>query len=162
LIGGLVMGVLSALPLVSAGNVCCCMWVVGGGMVAAYMLQQQQQTPIAPGDAALVGLLAGIIGAGVQLVVSIPIDLLVAPMERAMLQRALDLAGSMPPELRETIERYSRSGEFSVGFFALRHVFGLFFWMFIGGIFSTIGGLLGHVMFKKTVSPGVIDVPKQP
>ena len=35
--GGLVMGVLSALPLVGPfGNACCCLWVVSGGLVAAY------------------------------------------------------------------------------------------------------------------------------
>ena len=31
-IGGVIMGVLSALPIVSAGNVCCCLWVVVGGL----------------------------------------------------------------------------------------------------------------------------------
>ena len=49
LIGGLVMGVLSALPLVSAGNICCCLWVVTGGLVAAYLLQQNQAMPISRG-----------------------------------------------------------------------------------------------------------------
>src|SRR5205814_1251056 len=63
LIGGLVMGVLSALPLVNAANICCCLWVIAGGAVAAYLLQQNQTMPIAPGDGALVGLFAGIIGA---------------------------------------------------------------------------------------------------
>ena len=158
--GGLVMGVLSALPLVSAGNACCCLWVVGGGALAAYLLQQNQNAPITPGDGALVGLLAGLIGAGVQMVVGIPISLLVAPMERAMLQRIVDAAGSMPPEFRDVVERFSRSdGEFGVAFFVLRHVIGLFIWMFVGAIFSTIGGLLGAVMFKKNLPPGVIDVP---
>ena len=37
LAGGLVMGVLSALPLISALNACCCLWVVSGGLVAAYV-----------------------------------------------------------------------------------------------------------------------------
>ena len=32
------MGVLSALPIVSAGNYCCCLWVISGGLVAAYVL----------------------------------------------------------------------------------------------------------------------------
>jgi hypothetical protein len=96
-IGGLVMGVLSALPLVSAGNLCCCLWVVGGGALAAYLLQQNESGAITPGDGALVGLLAGLIGAVVQTLVGIPIGLLVAPMERAMLQRVIDAAGSMPP-----------------------------------------------------------------
>jgi hypothetical protein len=76
LIGGLVGGVLSALPLVSGGNLCCCLWVVSGGVVAAYLLQQNQTAPIVASDGALVGLLAGVVGAFVYLVVSIPINLL--------------------------------------------------------------------------------------
>ena len=33
--GGLFIGVLSALPLVNAGNCCCCLWVLCGGALAA-------------------------------------------------------------------------------------------------------------------------------
>jgi hypothetical protein len=154
------MGVLSALPIVSAGNLCCCLWVVSGGIVAAYLLQQNHSGAITPGDGALVGLLAGLIGAVVQTLVGIPISLLVAPMERAMLQRVVDAAGSMPPELRDVFDRFSRAdAPYGAGLFVLRHVIGLFVWMFVGGIFSTIGGLLGAVIFKKNVPPGVIDVP---
>src|SRR6476660_7561479 len=91
--GGLVMGVLSALPIVSAGNLCCCLWVVSGGIVAAYILQQNQPTPITQGDGAFVGLLAGICGAFVYLVISIPITLLIAPMERLAMQRLVELGG---------------------------------------------------------------------
>ena len=50
LVGGLVMGVLSALPIISAGNLCCCLWIISGGLVAAYVLQQNQPTPITPAD----------------------------------------------------------------------------------------------------------------
>src|SRR3954463_8329091 len=111
----MVMGVLSALPLVAAGNLCCCMWVVSGGAIGAYLLQQNQSTPITPGDGALVGLFAGLIGAFVQLAVSIPIGILVAPFERAMLGRVLEMAGSMPPEMRDALGRYTGSaGEFSL------------------------------------------------
>ena len=42
-LGGVFIGVLSALPLISAGNCCCCLWVIGGGVVAAYLLQQSQR-----------------------------------------------------------------------------------------------------------------------
>ena len=85
LVGGLVMGVLSALPIISAGNLCCCLWIISGGLVAAYVLQQNQPTPITPGDGALVGLLAGLAGAGIYLVLSIPITFLVAPLQRQVL-----------------------------------------------------------------------------
>src|SRR5438132_13671198 len=87
LIGGLVLGVLSALPLVSAGNLCCCLWLVLGGAVAAYVLQQNQSAPITPGDGAVVGLLAGVIGAFVYLIVSIPVAMLLAPFERRVFER---------------------------------------------------------------------------
>ena len=35
LLGGLFIGILSALPVISWGN-CCCLWVVSGGVLAAY------------------------------------------------------------------------------------------------------------------------------
>ena len=45
LLGGVFIGVLSALPIVSAGNLCCCLWVLSGGALAAYLLQQNQPVP---------------------------------------------------------------------------------------------------------------------
>jgi hypothetical protein len=157
------MGVLSALPIVAAGNLCCCMWVIGGGAVAAYLFQQNQTTPITPGDGALVGLLAGLIGAFVQLVIAIPIGILVAPMERAMLQRVIEIAGTMPPEMRDAIERYSNSeGQGGIALAIVKQVVSLMVWLFVGAIFSTIGGLLGALVFKKQTPPGVIDIPPAP
>jgi hypothetical protein len=158
LIGGVVMGVLSALPVIAAGNICCCLWVVSGGAIAAYLLQQNSSTPITPGDGALVGLLAGLAGAVVQFVIAIPIGMMVAPMERAMLQRVLDMAGSMPPEMRDAIERYSSSDvQFGIGLMIARRVIGLMFWLIVGGVFSTIGGVIGALIFKKQTPPGTID-----
>lgn len=159
LIGGVVMGVLSALPLVSAGNVCCCLWVWTGGLVAAYLLQQNQATPISPADGALVGLLAGLAGAVIQVIISIPISLVVGPMERAMVQRVLEMAGGMPPDVRDAVERYGRDAQ-SGGLFILGRIFALVAMLFIGAIFSTLGGLLGAAIFKKSAPPGTIDVPR--
>src|SRR5262245_1265280 len=105
------MGVLSALPLISLGNACCCLWVILGGVVAAYVFQQNHAAPITPGDGALVGLLAGLMGAVIQLVLSVPISLIVGPMERALVERASEMAGSMPPEIRELLQRYGREGQ---------------------------------------------------
>jgi hypothetical protein len=162
LIGGLVMGVLTALPLIAIGNVCCCLWVVSGGLVAAYVFQQNQAAPITPGDGALVGLLAGLIGAVVYSVVSIPISLIVGPMERAVMQRLIEMIGPMPPEIQDALERYGR-GEQSGVLLILSRVFALIFWLFIGAIFSTLGGLLGAAVFRKPPPPpGVVDIPPPP
>jgi len=152
------MGVLSALPIISVGNACCCLWVISGGVVAAYLFQQNTTTPITPSDGALVGLLAGLVGALVQVVITIPIDLLVAPMQQAIVDRVLDM-GTLPPEVRDLLERYGRTGPMSGAFFILRHLVALVFWVFVGGLFSTLGGLLGAAIFKKQTPPGVIDIP---
>jgi hypothetical protein len=163
LIGGIVMGVLSALPIVAAGNLCCCLWVFSGGAVAAYLFQQNQTTPITPGDGAVVGLLAGLTGAFVQLVVAIPIGILVAPMERAVLQRVIEVAGTMPPEMRDAIERYSSAtGEGGFALLIVKQMVSLIVWLVVGAIFSTIGGLLGALVFRKQTPPGVIDIPPTP
>jgi len=44
LLGGLFIGVLSALPVVQICN-CCCLWIIGGGLLAAYLQQQNQPVP---------------------------------------------------------------------------------------------------------------------
>ena len=154
LIGGLVMGVLSSLPLINLGNLCCCLWVVAGGVVAAYLLQQNQSQPLTPGDGALVGLFAGLIGAGVGFVISIPIGLLMEPMQRAMVQRTLEMSGNMPPAVREILENYGQPRT-ALGFLGalVFLVIGFFFLLVVGAVFSTLGGLLGAAVFKKSPPP---------
>ena len=144
------MGVLSALPIVAAGN-CCCLWVVGGGVIAAYLFQQNHSAPITPGDGALVGLLAGLIGAFVQFLVAIPVSILVGPMEREMLRRILEGAGSMPPQMRDAFDRYSTGDrQFGgVGVMIVGRIFLLMIALCIGAVFSTIGGLLGAMLFRR-------------
>jgi len=160
LVGGAVMGVLSALPIISIGNACCCMWVVSGGVIAAYLFQQNQSKPITPADGALIGLLAGLAGALIQFLVKIPLDFLIAPMEQAMVQRMMDM-GTLPPEVHDMFERYGRGGAMGGAFFFLTRIVGLMFWVFVGGVFSTLGGLLGALIFKKQTPPGVVDVAPQ-
>jgi hypothetical protein len=145
LIGGLVMGVLSALPIISAGNLCCCLWIISGGVLAAYLLQQNSPTPITQSDGAVTGLLAGVIGAVIYLILSIPITLLVAPMQHRMLQGLMDRANNMPPEFREYMGSYVGG--------AIGLVIGFAFMLVMGAIFSTIGGLLGAVFFRKPLPP---------
>jgi hypothetical protein len=152
------MGVLSALPIVYLGNICCCMWVVSGGLVAAYALQQNQVAPINPADGALVGLLAGLVGAVVHLALSIPIDIVMAPLERAMLQRLGGVAGGMPPEMRDMIDRFSsQSPQMQMGLLVVRRVVVFVLMLVVGSIFATLGGLLGSVLFVRKRPPGTLD-----
>jgi hypothetical protein len=163
IIGGLVMGVLSALPIINLANVCCCLWVIAGGVTAAYMLQQNQSAPITAGDGALIGLLAGLAGAVINIVVAIPIDILSSPFEGALLERAREMGDAVPPAFRDMVEEAARQRE--TGGMGMA-VVGWFVWfcimLFIGAIFSTLGGVLGAAIFKKPGRPDVIDVPPTP
>jgi hypothetical protein len=146
------MGVLSALPIIAAGNICCCLWVICGGVVAAYALQQGQAQPITPADGAFVGFLSGLLGAFVYLALSVPIDLTIGPMERELARRAFDSLGGA-----EGFRDYFARSEQISG--PLRFTINFITMLFVGAIFSTIGGLLGALMFRKREIPGAPGTP---
>ena len=140
------MGVLSALPLISVGNFCCCLWVISGGVAAAYALQQGQADPIAPADGAFVGFLSGLLGAVVYFVIALPIDLLIGPMEREMFRRWAESMGGA-----ENFRTYTERA--TVVAAPIRAFIGFVLMLFCGAIFSTIGGILGALIFKKQPTP---------
>ena len=152
LFGGLVMGLLSGLPFISAGNCICCLWVILGGAVGSYVLQQRRETPITAADGAVVGLLSGVIGSVVYLLVSIPITLLMAPFQQQMFERVID-SGELPPE----VEQFLSSG--FTGFLAL--IWGFFAMLAAGIVFATIGGVIGALIFKKP-QPAFVQGPPPP
>lgn len=147
-LAGLFIGVLSALPVISAGNCLCCLWVVCGGMLAAYLLQQNQALPIEAADAALTGVLAGIIGAVVASLLAIPIQMLMGPLSADFFRRIADQASDAPPELRHMLEQLGHGG---LGVAAV--LVGLFFNLVLFSVFGVLGGLLGHAVFRKSSPP---------
>src|SRR5918993_5138096 len=143
LLGGVVIGVLSALPIINLAN-CCCAWVLFGGGLAAYLMQQQRPAPITIGDGALVGLLAGVIGTCVWTLVSIPLHAVLIPLQTGLLERAMSNASDMPPEAREFLEAL-RSGP-AMGAAA---AVSFFVTLFVCTFFGMIGGLFGALFFRK-------------
>lgn len=146
LIGGCVIGTLSALPVVSVLNVCCCLWLVAGGGLAAWLLQEQQAEAITPVDGATVGFLAGLIGAGVYLLISLPVTFLMGPLFEEWLVRALQNMGDST--LRDAIERSRGTGARIVSL-----VLGFVLHLMLGMVFATLGGALGALAFRKAPPP---------
>jgi hypothetical protein len=72
-IGGVVAGVLSGIPIVGG---CCFLWALAGGFLALFMYSKGAPGPIQMGDAAKLGATAGIIGAVICTVLRIPLLLL--------------------------------------------------------------------------------------
>ena len=155
LLGGVAIGVLSALPVINVGN-CCCAWILFGGALAAYLMQQHHPAPITIGDGAIVGLIAGLIGAFIWLIVTIPISVAMAPLQQRMTQRVLQNAADLPPELRAFFE--SVSGGPSIG---LGLLFGFFLMLVVSTLFGMLGGLFGALMFRK-VDAAVVPPPIPP
>ena len=162
--GGLFIGVLSALPIVSAGNCCCCLWVVAGGVLAAYLRQQQTTFAIAASEGALVGLMAGVIGGVIAALLAIPLQAITGPMQQRMVEWVLSTNPDLPAEVRDAIERASGDRGFQALSLALNFVYNVV----AGVVLGMLGGLIGVALFKKNLPPppppvGTVDVlPPEP
>ena len=158
-LAGLALGAASATPILSALNCACCSLVVLGGFLAAYLYFKDAPATPQPqwGDAALVGLFAGLIGAGVTAMLSLPVALLGwgAGMWGSI-QEALSDA-DLPPQLRNLVATMG-TGTLAVSAILLSFVFNLF----IYGLFSTLGSLLGAAVLHRKQVPAVAPPPPPP
>lgn len=139
LLGGLFIGVLSTLPFVNIVNACCCLWVITGGALAAYLLQQDSPEPITAADGALIGLMAGGVGAIVGTILSIPIDLYFGPIMRDWFMRYAE-GQDLPPEFLDMLNQ-----QMTAAGIVLRLIWSLFAYV----IFGMLGGVLGVAIFRK-------------
>jgi hypothetical protein len=145
LVGGIVAGVLTAVPLV---NCLCCLWVIGGAMLAAYLFAKDSPGPMTPVDGAVVGILAGIVAAVTDAFASLPFE----NVNRQYVQRFMDelsqFMDEMPAGWENFVER--RAGEFSPAWFLL----GLLASAVIYAALGAIGGTIGASIFgKKKIPP---------
>jgi hypothetical protein len=147
LLGGLFIGVLSALPFVNLAN-CCCLWILGGGAIAAYLAQQQHPGPFGLIDGARVGFRAGIFGAVIWLFASTLVEVLVAPLQQSAADLMLRSATDIPPEVREWLESVGNSASLPA-----RMIIGFFFQLCIAAPFAALGGLLGAAIFGRPGAP---------
>lgn len=152
IIGGIVVGLLSAIPFVNIVNVCCCFWAILGGALASYMYIKASPTPVKPGDGAVLGLLAGVVGALIYIVIGIPLGIL---MGNTMMSLISGLMGSIDPRQAEMMRAQMQAGQ-SIISHILRGLFSAFLLL----IFSTLGGLLGIPIFEKR--KGGPDLPPPP
>jgi hypothetical protein len=145
LLGGLFIGVLSSLPIVGSANICCCLWVVVGGLLTAYLQQQASAAPVETADAALGGLLAGLIGALLSTVVTAMLLTGASVGIDERFREMFDRNAQVPPEVRDMV---------------LNLVTGPRFFLIVAAItlptyavFGMLGALLGLSIFRKKVPP---------
>jgi hypothetical protein len=128
LLGGLIVGVLSAIPLV---NYCCCIWGIGGGLLAGMLYIKSAPVPVKVGEGAVVGVLTGIVGAILYFIIGVPL--------------AYFVSGA---QLEETLARTGVQLPAGISGLALFVLSGL-----LGGlcllVLAIIGGLISVPIFEK-------------
>lgn len=151
LVGGVVLGVTSALPIIEWFNCACCILVIGSGALATYIYLRDYPTNIASmtyGDGGLLGLLTGLIGGLVWAAVEIPLSYFKMRFGMGLqdLAKIEDLLGdtSVPP----LVEDLLTGGALSLGVLS----FTLFVQLVIAMIFASIGGVIGVALFRSAAS----------
>jgi hypothetical protein len=158
LIGGVILGILSAIPIVSALNCLCCAWVIGGTMLAANLYVKSSPVAVTLGRGVGLGLLTGAIGAVVDVLFAIPMHLLLRGMGvnfMEPLREALEQIPNIPPETKDALGSIFAEGN-GPGVFVI--IVGGFFTLIVYSIVGMLGGALGVALFEKR-KPGTIGGP---
>jgi hypothetical protein len=145
LLGGLFIGILSSLPLISSLNLCCCLWVVVGGLLTTYLKQQQQPEPVETSDAVIGGMLAGLIGAVLMAIGTYALTTLTGPMWQDSLRSALESNPQITPEIRDLLLKLTTGRNLVL----VQFIVGVPMYV----IFSMLGALLGLAFFRKKTLP---------
>jgi hypothetical protein len=146
LVGGAVAGVLSLLPGFLKADAfvilsfLCVVWALIGGAVAAKLYINRSPNPVRPGEGAVVGLIAGVIGAIIYLVLDTPV------------------AYAIHGEYIEFVSSQQENKISAGAFFALTGIAGA---VTITG-FSVLGGLIGVSMFEKRRGAQHTSMPPPP
>lgn len=147
LMGGVALGLLSAIPFVGALNICCCAWAILGGMLATYLYVKGSTVPARPGDGAILGAIAGVVGAIIYVVVGLPLGLITG---NATVNLMAGIAGNLNPEMAEAMQQQAAAMQsLSTGQMLVAALPGTLFGALLLVVFATVGGLLGVPIFEK-------------
>src|SRR5437762_9257994 len=141
IIGGIVVGLLSAIPFVNLVNICCCFWALLGGAIATNLYVRASPTPVKPGDGAVLGLMAGVVGALIYIVIGIPLGILMGATMMSLISNFME---SVDPRQAELMRAQMQAGHSTVTNI-IQGLFSAFFLL----IFSTLVGLLAFPIFKR-------------
>jgi hypothetical protein len=149
-VGGLFIGVLSALPIINVAN-CCCLWVMCGGTIAVALTRQDRSGPVGLAEGARIGFRAGIFGALVWVFASVAVDALMAPVQQRFADLMLRNATDMPPAVTGWLDGLGSETT------PTRLLLGFLVQVSIATPFAGLGGLLGAAMFGGDVPAARVE-----
>jgi hypothetical protein len=152
LIGGLIVGVLSVLPIVQAGNICCCLWALVGGATAVKLYIDRSPEQVIWAEAAKVAALAGLLGAIIRIFLGTPVDLATWPAQIMAMEKFAQ--GMADPQRQQLLDLLSQLRQMPAGQIVLRALLpASLLWAVILFVFTEVGGLLAVVLFEKRKGP---------
>jgi Family of unknown function (DUF5518) len=139
LLGGVITGILSVIPFVSS---CCCIWALLGGLLATFMYIRSSPVPVATGEGAMVGALAGVVGAVIYFIIGLPLALVFGT--GAQVEEAFRRSGVQVPLTGIALV-----------------ILSAFIVVILLIVFAAIGGLIGVPIFEKRKGQAVPPPPPQ-
>jgi hypothetical protein len=147
LLGGLFIGIMSALPGIQVGNCCCCLWVLSGGMLTTYLLQGRQDTPVETSEVMVQGLIAGAIGGVLSGLISIALPPPIGPWQQQLATQMMERFQSAPtPESRQQFDDAMRQQGVST---TTAEIVRSLMFVPVSAAFATAGAALGLAFFRK-------------
>jgi hypothetical protein len=148
LYGGIIMGVISAVPGLNLINCLCCAGVMLGGAAAVFFYKKEltpDMKPLESADGMKLGALAGVFGGIIGTILTIIVLKTVGNVSGEMMLGLMEgFRDKMPPESWDQMSEGMLSDEIPALNLAIGFVFDI--------LFGLIGGLIGYQLFK----------PKQP
>ena len=141
-IGGVVLGLLSAIPFVNLVNICCCLWAILGGLLASHLYVKNSTTPANAGDGAIVGAIAGAVGAVIYLILGIPLAIVGGA---AMREVMFNIITNIDPSQAELFRRQMEAQGDNIAGIIVQSLIGAVLLI----VFAVLGGLLGIPLFEK-------------
>ncbi len=145
LIGGVLLGILSAVPVL---NCACCAWVIGGGVLAAVLYVRSAPAAVTLGAGAGLGLLTGAIGGVVYLLFSVPFTILMSNSGAGIFEetrgRLLEIP-DLPAGIRDAITAMPTGGSALVILLA----FSALLMLAVFAMMGMLGGVLGVALAEK-------------
>ena len=149
LIGGVLLGVFSAFPVLNVFNCFCCAWVIAGGMLAAHFYVRDSPVAVTLGSGVALGLLTGAIGGLTASVFNIPLQIMMRGMGAGFARQVSAWLGELPnvsPETREMLlSVLTATGRPSMVLILLGGLLN----MLIFSVVGMGGGVLGVALFEK-------------
>ena len=158
LYGGIIMGVISSIPVLSLVNCLCCAGVMFGGFMAVFFYKKELlpgMAPLTSSDGLQLGALAGVFGGVVGSLLTLIMLKVIGNVNGQMIMSMMEsLRNSMPSEKWDEMQMDVLATELSV----FKIVMGLV----IDVIFGLLGGLIGYSILKPKQELMNVQPPPPP